>query len=96
MKTTILITFTALLFTVTAQAETACQRINKSGQLISAKEFAKSTNKLFKSKGVKLRVTAKDVSTRIISFCKTEPYGTDDDISKHFIQLSDVLAATGM
>jgi hypothetical protein len=85
---------TVLLLTSSAQAETFCQQVNRTGKLDNAKArvFAEHTNKLFKSKGVKMTITVKTTATRIITFCKEEPNGTTDDILKDFIQFSDVLS----
>lgn len=96
MKHTILSILIILLFTSSSHAETICQTLNDKGRLDSKKEFAASTNKMFKSKGIKIKITAKDVETRVLNFCKGNPYGTDNDISNHFIQISEVLAAGGM
>ncbi len=51
---------------------------------------------MFKSKGVNLRVTPKDVETRVLNFCKEVPYGGDKDISEHFVQMADVFAVGGI
>ena len=96
MSRTILSILIVLLFTSSSYAQTICQTINENGRLNSKKEFAESTNRMFKSKGIKLKITANDVETRVLNFCKNAPYGNDKDISDHFMQIADILAAADM
>lgn len=96
MKIFIINVLIALLFTVSVQAETYCQTVNSTGRVDIANAFTKSTNKLFKSKGIKYRTTVKEVSNTIKNHCKANPYATNDDIIKLFIDMSDVLVAAGM
>lgn len=95
MKRLIVSVLIILLFASSSQAESVCKAINAKGRVDSKNEFAKSTNKMFKSKGIKYKTTPKEVENTILNFCKENPYADEDGISKHFIQISEVLVATG-
>lgn len=96
MKRLILSILIILLFATSSQSgESVCKAINAKGRVDSKNEFSKSTNKMFKSKGIKYKTTPKEVENTILNFCKENPYADEDGISKHFIQISEVLVATG-
>jgi hypothetical protein len=95
MKTVIITISMILLFAVVARAETACQSINSTGNVINAAPLARTMNKWLALRGINYKTTSKEMTNTVKNFCKSNPYGTADDITNHLKNIVDVLAAAG-
>ncbi len=96
MKTAIHTISIILLLAILAQAETYCQNVNRTGIVVNAAPLAKSMNKLAAHKGIKYKTTAKEMTNVITDFCKSNPYGTGEDVANHLEKIVDVAAAIGV
>mgnify|MGYP001419263952 CR=1 FL=1 len=95
MKTAILSMLIIFLFAVSAQAETYCQNVNRTGSVVNVEPLGKTMNKWLLSRGVKYKTTPKEMKKTLINFCKSKPYGTDEDVTNHLQNIVNVLAAAG-
>jgi len=94
----IYVTVTVFVFLVFSPfvvfAETPCQRINITGNVINADQFAITMNKWLALKEINYKTTSKEMTNTLKDFCKSHPYGTADDVTNHLQNIVDVIAAT--
>jgi muramidase (phage lysozyme) len=82
-----------LLFAVLARAETDCEKINSTGKVNNAAQLAKTMNKWTAIRGINYKTTKRKVTAIIKKYCKSNPYGTDNDITDHLQNIVDAVGA---
>jgi hypothetical protein len=93
MKAAILTISIILLCTVMARAETVCEKINSTGNVNNAAQLAKTLNKWTAIRGINYKTTPNKITAIIKKYCKSNPYGTADDITDHLQNIVDVAGA---
>jgi len=78
-----------LLFAVLARAETDCEKINSTGKVNNAAQLAKTMNKWTAIRGINYKTTKRKVTAIIKKYCKSNPYGTTNDITDHLQNIVD-------
>lgn len=74
------------------KAETYCQNVNKTGQVVNAAPLALTANKYLKRKGVDYKSSPQEISTTIKNYCSSNPYATVDDATDHLVNILQVAA----
>lgn len=91
MKSEIFIILTTILITTTAQAETSCQIVNRTGRVVNAELLKDNVNTRLTIKNITYRTTSTEISNTVKNYCKSNPYGVDDDILNHLGTVVDVI-----
>jgi len=93
MKAAILTISIILLCAVMARAEAVCEKINSTGNVNNAAQLAKTLNKWTAIRGINYKTTPNKITAIIKKYCKSNPYGTADDITDHLQNIVDVAGA---
>lgn len=92
MKTIIFSIFVLFMSVTIVNAETYCQSVNNSGTVVNATPLAQTMNKWLKQKGVDYKTSTKEVTNTVKNYCRSNPYGTVDDITDHLVDVINITA----
>lgn len=92
MKTTLFSVIFIILFAIPVKAETYCQNVNRTGYVQNAAPLATTMSRWLRQKGSDYQTSSNEITNTVKNYCKSNPYGTSDDITNHLSAIVNTIA----